>query len=74
MNLLELAKAKKSKLESTVTVKLTACEKDGTVVLSEVGVIIPATEIQKFENGYAFVSGSFASQVSFSEALRLNKI
>ena len=73
-NLLDLAKAKKSKLESMSIVKLTACQNDGVVVLSEVGAIVPSNELQKFENGYAYVSGLFASQVSLREAFRLNNI
>jgi hypothetical protein len=73
-NLLEIAKQKKAKLESTASVKLTACQNEGKTVLSENGTIVPSNELQKIENGYAFVSGLFASQVSFREALRLNQI
>jgi len=73
-NLLQNANAKKTKLESLESVKLTACQNGDTTVLSQVGVIVPANELQKFENGYAYVSGLFASQVSCLEAFRLNKI
>lgn len=74
MNLLEIAKNKRAKLESTKSVKLTASKNGETIVLSENGVIIPVNEVLGFENGYVLVSGLFASQVSFREALRLNKI
>lgn len=73
-NLLQIANEKKSKLQSLNSVKLTACQNDGVTVLSEVGVIVPVNELQKFENGYAYVSGLFAAQVSLREAFRLNKI
>lgn len=73
-NLLQIANEKKAKLESTQSVKLSATNNDGVVVLSENGTIVPASEVQKIEGNHVFVSGSFAAQVSFKEALRLNKI
>jgi hypothetical protein len=73
-NLLQIANEKKAKLQSTNSVKLTAHKNDSVVVLTEVGVIVPFNELQKFDKGYAYVSGLFASQVSLREALRLNKI
>lgn len=76
MNLLALATAKKEKLESMKTVKLDAVKSlDGVVVISENGYIIPSNELQKFENGTAYVSGLFASQsVGVMVACRQNKI
>ena len=63
MNLLANATAKKSKLESMKTVKLAACQNDGMTVISENGNLIPANELQKFENGFAYVTGLFASEM-----------
>lgn len=76
MNLLALATAKKEKLESMKTVKLTAVKSlDGIVVISENGKLIPSKELQKFENGFAHVSGLFASEmVGVMSACRQNKI
>lgn len=74
-NLLDLAKAKKSKLESMATVKLVACQNDGITVISENGTLIPSNELQKFENGFAYVSGLFASEmVGVLSACRQNNI
>lgn len=75
MNLLANATAKKSKLESMTTVKLAACQNDGMTVISENGNLIPANELQKFENGFAYVTGLFASEmVGVLSACRQNKI
>ena len=75
MNLLAIARAKKTKLESMSTVKLAACQNDGITVISENGNLIPANELQKFENGYAYVTGLFASEmVGVLSACRQNKI
>jgi hypothetical protein len=75
MNLLANATAKKSKLESMKTVKLAACQNDGMTVISENGNLIPANELQKFENGFAYVTGLFASEmVGVLSACRQNKI
>jgi len=74
-NLLNLATAKKSKLESMPTVKLAACQNDGLTVISENGKLIPANELQKFENGFAYVTGLFASEmVGVMSACRQNQI
>lgn len=74
-NLLELAKAKKTKLESMPTVKLIACQKDGMTVISENGNLINENELQKFENGFAYVTGLFASQmVGVMVACRQNNL
>jgi len=74
-NLLELSIAKKLKLESMPTVKLTACKNDEMVVISENGKLIPSNELQKFSNGYAYVSGLFASEmVGVMSACRQNNI
>ena len=75
MNLLANATAKKEKLESMPTVKLLACQNGEMTVISENGKIIPADELQNFKNGYAYVSGLFASQmVGVMSACRQNKI
>jgi hypothetical protein len=75
MNLLSIAKAKKSKLESMTTVKLAACQNGDLTTISENGKLIPLNELQKFENGYAFVSGLFASEmVGVMVACRQNNI
>lgn len=75
MNLLANANAKKSKLEAMSTVKLAACQNDGMTVISENGNLIPANELQKFENGFAYVTGLFASEmVGVLSACRQNKI
>jgi hypothetical protein len=74
-NLLNLANAKKAKLESMPTVQLAACQNNGMTVISENGKLIPSTELQKFENGFAFVSGLFASEmVGVMVACRQNNI
>ena len=74
-NLLEIATEKKAKLESTKSVKLAACQNNEMTVISENGKLIPSTELQKFENGYAYVSGLFASEmVGVMSACRQNKI
>jgi hypothetical protein len=74
-NLLNLANAKKAKLESMPTVQLAACQNNGMTVVSENGKLIPSIELQKFENGFAFVSGLFASEiVGVMSACRQNKI
>lgn len=74
-NLLNLATAKKTKLESMSTVKLAACKNGEMTVISENGKLIPSNELQKFENGFAFVSGLFASEmVGVMIACRQNKI
>lgn len=75
-NLLNLANQKKSKLESMPTVKLDACKSlDGIVVISHNGVVIPSNQLQKFENGIAYVSGLFASEmVGVMVACRQNNI
>ena len=75
MNLLANAAAKKSKLESMTTVKLAACQNNGMTVISENGNLIAVNELQKFENGFAFVSGLFASKmVGVMVACRQNNI
>ena len=63
MNLLAIAKAKKTKLESMPTVKLAACQNGDWIAISHNGNLIPSNELQKFEKGYAYVSGLFASQM-----------
>lgn len=74
-NLLDLANAKKSKLESMSTVKLAACQNGDLTAISYNGNLIPSTELQKFENGYAYVSGLFASEmVGVMVACRENNI
>ena len=74
-NLLNLATAKKTKLESMSTVRLAACQNDGLTVISENGKLIPANELQKFENGFAYVTGLFASEmVGVMSACRQNQI
>ena len=74
-NLLNLATAKKTKLESMSTVKLAACQNDGLTIISENGKLIPANELQKFENGFAYVTGLFASEmVGVMSACRQNQI
>lgn len=75
-SLLNLATAKKAKLESMPTVKLDACKSlDGIVVISHNGNVIPSNELQKFENGFAYVTGLFASEmVGVMVACRQNKI
>lgn len=72
-NLLEIAKEKKAKLEAAKLVKLGATKNNDSIVLIENGTVVPANEVLGFENGYVLVSGLFASQTSFKEALRLNK-
>jgi len=75
MNLLANAAAKKTKLESMQSVKLAACQNGDWTTISENGKLIPLNELQKFENGYAFVSGLFASEmVGVMVACRQNKI
>lgn len=75
MNLLSIAKAKKTKLESMQSVKLAACQNGDWTTISENGKLIPKNELQKFENGYAFVSGLFASEmVGVMVACRQNNI
>lgn len=75
MNLLSNATAKKTKLEAMPTVKLAACQNEGMTVISENGNLIPANELQKFENGFAYVTGLFASEmVGVLSACRQNKI
>jgi len=75
MNLLANATGKKTKLEAMKSVKLAACQNDGMTVISENGTLIPLNELQKFENGFAFVSGLFASEmVGVLSACRQNKI
>jgi hypothetical protein len=74
-NLLNLATAKKTKLESMSTVKLAACQNGEMTVISENGKLIPANELQKFENGFAYVTGLFASEmVGVMSACRQNQI
>ena len=74
-NLLNLATAKKAKLESMSTVKLAACQNGEMTVISENGKLIPANELQKFENGFAYVTGLFASEmVGVMSACRQNQI
>lgn len=74
-NLLDLATAKKAKLESMPTVKLAACQNGEWTAISHNGNLIPADELQKFENGYAYVSGLFASKmVGVMVACRENQI
>jgi hypothetical protein len=74
-NLLNLATAKKTKLESMSTVRLAACQNDGLTIISENGKLIPANELQKFENGFAYVTGLFASEmVGVMSACRQNQI
>lgn len=74
-NLLQIANEKKSKLESMTTVKLAACQNEGMTVISENGKLIPSNELQKFENGFAYVTGLFASEmVGVLSACRQNKI
>ena len=74
MNILQIAKAKNEKLQNTPSVKLAACQTDGKTILSNSGVIVPANEFQKFENGYVWVSGMWASMVAKSEAITVNRI
>lgn len=73
--LLQIATDKKVKLESMPTVKLAAVQNDGITVISENGNLINSSELQKFENGFAYVSGLFASEmVGVMSACRQNKI
>lgn len=75
MNLLANSTAKKAKLESMPTVKLAACQNGGMTVISENGKLIPSNELQKFENGFAYVTGLFASEmVGVMSSCRQNKI
>lgn len=75
MNFLQILKAKETKLTETKSVKLTAfAGKDGEIILCKTGVIVPADEIQSFENGTVTVSGIFAKQTSKQEALATIKL
>lgn len=74
-NLFQIANEKKAKLEAMPTVKLSAIQDGDRIILTENGVIVPSTELQKFENGFAFISGLSASQfVGVMVACRQNKI
>jgi hypothetical protein len=76
MNLLAIAKAKKTKLESMNCVKINATLSAlNEVVIAENGVIINSSDLIKFENGIAYVTGIYASvTIGVMSACRQNKI
>lgn len=74
MNLLQKAIEKKENLLSMRSVRIMACQKSGKTIVSENGIVIPKNELQKYEDGYAFVTGQYAfDSVGLICALKYNR-
>jgi hypothetical protein len=75
MNLLQKFQAREKALIESKSVKLMAVEfNDNKIALTSSGMIVPENEIQKFENGFIWVSGVFAAKFDKLEAYRLNQL